>query len=265
MRASDSDVIRSAPAPMRVEESDAILFDLDGVLTDTATVHERAWAQMFTEFLDGRGGSVDPYTEADYFAHIDGRPRLAGVRAVLRSRDIDLPDGRPDDGPERPTVFGLGHRKNALFAEMIGTDGVRAYPGSVALLDRLSDRCVPMAVVSSSRNATAVLAAAGLRERFGVVIDGSVASALGLAGKPAPDTYLHAATVLGVAPARAVVVEDALSGVRAGRAAGFLVIGVDRGVGRRELLAHGADHVVDDLADLITPDAGGPPPDREVG
>lgn len=267
MRNPDSDTLRAgwAASTVRVAEADAILFDLDGVLTDTATVHERAWARMFTEFLDGRSGSPDPYTDADYFAHIDGRPRLEGVRAVLRSRDIELPEGRADDGPDRLTVLGLGHRKNALFAEMVRTEGVRAYPGSVALLDWLDDRRVPKAVVSSSRNAAVVLGAAGLRQRFEVVVDGSVAAARGLAGKPAPDTYRYAAEILGAAPARTVVVEDAISGARAGRAGGFWVTGVDRGVGRRDLLAHGADHVVDDLAELIAPVAHRPGPvNREI-
>ena len=254
-----------ASSTVRVDEADAMLFDLDGVLTDTATVHERAWARMFTEFLDGRARSADPYTDADYFAHMDGRPRLEGVRALLRSRDIDLPEGRPDDGPDRLTMFGLGHRKNDVFAELMRTEGVRPYPGSVALLDWLADRHVPMAVVSSSRNAGAVLGAAGLGWRFEVVVDGTVAAARGLAGKPAPDTYLYAAAVLGVAPSRSVVVEDAISGVRAGRSGGFRVTGVDRGVGRRELFAHGADLVVDDLAELIAPTLDGSgPADREI-
>lgn len=245
---------------VRVEVSDAILFDLDGVLTDTAAVHERAWARMFTEFLDDRAGSPEPYTAADYFAHVDGRPRSEGVRAVLRTRGIDLPEGRPDDGPDRLTIYGLGHRKNALFAESIRTEGVRAYPGSVRLLDWLADRHHPVAVVSSSRNAAAVLTAAGLRQRFEVVVDGTVAAARGLAGKPAPDTYLDAARTLGAAPPRTVVVEDAISGVRAGRAGGFRVVGVDRGVGRPDLLDQGADLVVDDLAELIPPERGRPHP-----
>lgn len=267
MRDTESDVPQAerAASTVRVEDSDAILFDLDGVLTDTATVHERAWARMFAEFLGGRSGSPDPYTDIDYYTHIDGRPRLEGVRAVLRSRDIDLPEGREDDGPDRATIVGLGRRKNAVFAELMRTEGVRPYPGSVALLDWLGDRSVPMAVVSSSRNAAAVLSAGGLRHRFEVVVDGAVASGRGLAGKPAPDTYLYAAALLGAAPSRTTVVEDAISGVRAGRAGGFRVTGVDRGVGRRDLFANGADHVVDDLAELIGPASSRPgPADREV-
>lgn len=255
MRDRDSEKLRvgCAASTVRVEQSDAILFDLDGVLTDTATIHERAWARMFAEFFAGRPGPPAPYTDADYFTHIDGRPRLEGVRALLRSRDVTLPEGRPDDGPDRHTVVGLGRRKNALFAELIRAEGVRPYPGSVALLDWLVDRHVPMAVVSSSHNAAVVLDAAGLRQRFDVIVDGAVAARCGLGGKPAPDTYLYAAGILGAAPTRTVVVEDAISGVRAGRAAGCRVIGVDRGVGRRDLLAHGASHVVDDLAELISP------------
>lgn len=246
-----------ASSTVRVDEADAILFDLDGVLTDTATVHEHAWARMFTGFLTevagDRPGSPAPYTDADYFAHIDGKPRAEGVRALLRSRGIELPEGEPDDPPDRKTVSGLGNQKNDTFAEVLRTEGVRIYPGSLALLDRLADDGVPLAVVSSSRNAAAVLTAAGLLDRFELVVDGTVAAARGLAGKPAAATYLHAAERLDAAPRCTIVVEDAISGVKAGRAGGFWVTGVDRGAGRDQLLAHGADHVVDDLAELILP------------
>lgn len=253
MRITNAEAIRAiwAASTVRVREADAILFDLDGVLTDTATVHERAWARMFSEFLDSQPGLVAQYTDTDYFAHIDGKPRFEGVRAVLASRDIHLPEGQPDDGPDQLTVAGLGNRKNDIFAKVLHTEGVRSYPGSVALLDWLGDLGTPMAVVSSSRNAPAVLAAAGLRARFEVIVDGSTAAAEGLAGKPAPETYLYAARLLGAAPRCTVVVEDAISGVKAGRAGGFWVIGVDRGAGRAELFAYGADNVVDDLAELI--------------
>jgi HAD superfamily hydrolase (TIGR01509 family) len=171
---------------------------------------------------------------------------------MLATRDITLPEGSPDDPPEAETVCGLGNRKNALFSAILETDGVQPYPGSVHALDRLRERSVPVAVVSSSRNAPAVLAAAGLRERFDVVVDGAVAAADGLAGKPAPDTYVAAARRLGVDPGHAVVVEDAVSGVAAGRAGSFgLVVGVDRGVGEQALLDAGADVVVSDLAELV--------------
>ncbi|MGH3948083.1 MAG: HAD family hydrolase [Pseudonocardiaceae bacterium] len=232
----------------------AVLFDLDGVLTDTAAVHKRAWEQLFTEFLGarraGRGGAG--YTEADYYAHIDGKPRLDGVRALLASRDIDLPDGAEGDTtPEVPTVHGLAERKNQLFLAILRDEGVQTFAGSAALVDWLGARRVPMGIVSSSRNARAVLARTGLRDRFEIILDGDIAAVTGLAGKPAPDTYLHAAALLHAAPEHTVVVEDASSGVRAGRAGGFRVVGVDRGAGRLDLLRDGADIVVDDLVELI--------------
>lgn len=229
---------------------DAALFDLDGVLTPTAEVHMRAWAELFTPFLADR--DVAPYTEDDYYAHIDGRPRYEGVATLLADRGIELPHGDPADAPGEATVCALGNRKNEVFTEVLEREGITPYPGSVRLLDHLSGLGVAMAVVSSSRNAPAVLEGAGLAERFRVVVDGSVAAEQGLDGKPAPDTFAYAARQLGVPGARAVVVEDAVSGVRAGRAGGFgLVVGVDRGAGREELVRHGADLVVTDLAELI--------------
>jgi beta-phosphoglucomutase family hydrolase len=237
--------------PETLDTYAAVLFDLDGVLTPTAEVHMRAWDEMFNRFLAERGGQ-QPYTDADYFAHVDGKPRYDGVRDMLATRDITLPEGSPDDPPEAETICGLGNRKNTLFSAILETDGVQPYPGSVHALDRLRERSVPVAVVSSSRNAPAVLAAAGLRERFDVVVDGAVAAADGLAGKPAPDTFVAAARRLGVDPGDAVVVEDAVSGVAAGRAGSFgLVVGVDRGVGERALLDAGADVVVSDVAELV--------------
>ncbi len=229
---------------------DAVLFDLDGVLTPTAEVHRHAWAQMFTEFLADR--DVAAYSERDYFSSVDGRPRYDGVAAVLASRDIELPWGSPDDPPDTSTVCGLGNRKNGLFGEILARDGVQPYPGSARLLDALDARGTRMAVVSSSANAPEVLRAAGLLTRFETVVDGTVARQRELAGKPRPDTYEFAADTLGVAHGRAVVVEDAVSGVEAGAAGSFaLVIGVDRGAGMQTLLAHGADVVVGDLADLL--------------
>lgn len=243
---------------MRLAACEGVLFDLDGVLTSTAEVHERAWARMFTEFLAARRSAGDPvasYTDADYFAHVDGKPRYDGVRSLLASRGITLPDGTPGDAATEPTVAGLGNRKNELFLALLRDEGVQAFPGSVLLLDWLHQRETPMAVVSSSRNALAVLAAAGLLDRFEVVVDGALAERIGLAGKPAPATYLHAATLLDVPPERTAVVEDAISGVRSGRAGGFWVVGVDRGGGRDELLDQGADLVVGDLAELMELDA----------
>ena len=236
---------------MDVSAYRAWLFDLDGVITPTAEVHMLAWAEMFNGFLDSRGISAR-YTEDDYFQHVDGKPRYDGVRDFLTSRDILLPEGTPEDDVEQETVCGLGNRKNSAFNSILERDGVTAYAGSVALLDRLRDLDVKLAVVSSSRNAPQVLRAAGLSARFEVVVDGNVAKDRGLPGKPAPDTYEFAADTLGVAHEHAVVIEDAISGVAAGAAGTFgLVIGVDRGVGEPALTRAGADVVVADLAELV--------------
>ena len=224
---------------------DAILFDLDGVVTPTAEVHMRAWAEMFNVFLQEYVGPGDsaPYDDSDYFAHVDGKPRYDGVRDFLTSRGIPAP---------QDLVVELGDRKNDAFNEVLERDGVEAYPGSVALLDHLRDLGLPLAVVSSSVNAPAVLAAAGLADRFRTVVSGAVATELGLPGKPAPDTFLHAAAELGATAATSVVLEDAVSGVRAGAAGDFvLVVGVDRGVGPEALTEAGATIVVTDLAQLV--------------
>lgn len=236
---------------MQWDNYDAALFDLDGVLTPTAEVHMRAWQQMFTDFLTS-GGVAEPYTEADYFAHIDGRPRYEGVAAMLASRDIELPQGTPEDPSTAHTVCGLGNRKNELFTEVLRSEGISAYAGSLALLDHLDRRGVAMAVVSSSKNAPEVLAAAGIADRFPVVVDGAVAARQQLPGKPRPDTYMYAAEQLGLPSSRSVVLEDAISGVQAGAAGDFgLVVGVDRGAGAASLTEHGAEVVVTDLAELI--------------
>jgi beta-phosphoglucomutase family hydrolase len=233
-------------------EYDAALFDLDGVLTPTAEVHMRAWRQLFTDFLAKRG-IAKPYRQSDYFDYIDGKPRYEGVRAFLASRGIQLAEGDPSDSPDLETVCGLGNRKNEFFAAVLREEGVQPYAGSVQLLDHLADRGTKVAVVTSSRNATAVLEAADLGPRFDVVIDGNVAAERGLRGKPSPDTFVAAAEELGVSVQRAVVFEDALSGVEAGHAGGFgLVVGVDRGVGAQRLTESGADVVVDDLGELAS-------------
>lgn len=230
---------------------EAALFDLDGVLTPTADVHMVAWRRMFSDYFTDHGVTPE-YTDADYFEYVDGKPRYEGVRSCLASRGITLPPGNPDDAPGTPTVCGVGNTKNVVFDAILKHDGVVAYPGSVALLDDLAARGIAMAVVSSSRNAPAVLAAAGLADRFEIVVDGNLAADLGLPGKPAPDTYEYAAKLLGVDDNKAVVVEDALSGVAAGAAGDFgLVVGVDRGAGADELLAGGADIVVSDLGELV--------------
>lgn len=211
----------------------------------------RAWDRMFNGYLESRGGQP-PYTERDYYDYVDGKPRYDGVRSFLTSRGIELPEGSPDDSADAETVCGLGNRKNLEFSRVLESDGVQAYPGSVRLIDWLDTVKVPMAVVSSSRNAKAVLQAAGLLERFPVIVDGNVAADRRLAGKPAPDTFAAAAADLGVGVGQSVVVEDALSGVAAGRAGSFgLVVGVDRGAGAERLRESGADIVVADLGELV--------------
>lgn len=227
----------------------AVLFDLDGVLTPTVDIHRRAWSQLFADVFTGTG--VAPYTDDDYARLVDGRPRYDGVRAVLASRGLSLPEGTPDDPPGARTVCGLGNRKDAAFRQQLGL-GLAPYPGSLRFLDAAQQAGLSVAVVSGSRNAREVLDAAGLTGRFAVIVDGLVASQMQLAGKPRPDTFLEAAAELCVRPDDAVVIEDALGGVEAGRAGGFgLVIGVDRGSGRAALLEHGADMVVADLAELL--------------
>ncbi|MCA2206791.1 HAD family hydrolase [Nocardia rosealba] len=232
-----------------VQQAAAVLFDLDGVLTDTAAVHRRAWTTLFTEFLPPQ---VAPFTDDDYYDLVDGKPRIDGVRAVLSSRGLRLPDGTVDDDPEAATVHGLGNRKNGRFTEIVHRDGVDVFDGSLRLVDALAALRIPMGVVSSSRNAVLVLETAGLLGRFAVIVDGAVAERDGLAGKPDPAMFLAAARALGVEPAETIVIEDAVSGVEAGRRGGFRVIGVDRGTGPAALRAAGADVVIGDLADLLT-------------
>ncbi|WP_405012122.1 HAD family hydrolase [Kitasatospora sp. NBC_01539] len=235
----------------------AYLFDLDGVLTQTATVHAAAWKDMFDSFLrDEAARDGTPFVPfdatADYDTYVDGRPRQDGTRAFLASRGVRLPEGSDDDAPGTRTVHGLGNAKNVTVLAMIKERGVRPYPGSVAYLHRLREAGLPRAVVSSSANCRDVLRAAGIDELFEVVVDGVVAHREKLAGKPAPDTYLAAARLLGVEPAHTAVFEDALAGVASGRAGGFgCVVGVDRVGQAGELRAHGADTVVRDLADLL--------------
>jgi beta-phosphoglucomutase family hydrolase len=230
----------------------ACLFDLDGVLTKTATVHAAAWKRMFDAFLAGRAGQAPFDLHADYARYVDGKPRLDGVRAFLDARGIELPDGSPDDPPDAETVHGLGRRKNDLVNEVLGEDGVEAYDGSVGYVREARRAGLRRAVVSSSANTHAVLRAAGISDLFEAVVDGVVAEREHLQGKPAPDTFLAGAQALGVAPEAAAVFEDALAGVEAGRAGGFgVVVGVDRGGAADELRAHGADVVVGDLSELL--------------
>jgi beta-phosphoglucomutase family hydrolase len=243
--------------PLTRERFDAVLFDLDGVLTATARVHAVCWKRMFDEFLqqwaESRGEPFQPFDiDADYREYVDGKRRYDGVRSFLQSRGMELPEGEPGDAASRETVCGLGNRKNELINEVIETEGVEVFEGSVKLIRHLLAQGIRAAVVSSSANCLTVMRAAGIEDLFEVRIDGVIASERGLPGKPAPDTFLAAASDLGVDPKRAAVVEDAISGVQAGRAGGFaLVIGVDR-VGEAETLRrNGADLVVSDLGELL--------------
>jgi beta-phosphoglucomutase family hydrolase len=235
----------------------ACLFDLDGVLTRTATVHAAAWKQMFDEFLElwstRTGQKFVPFDAgADYDNYVDGRPRLEGTRGFLRSRGIDLPDGSPDDPPGELTVNGLSNHKNDLVLRLLREGGVEVYEGSVRYVHAVRDAGLGTAVVSSSANTAEVLEAAGISHLFDARIDGVVAAERHLAGKPAPDGFLAGATALGVGPDSAAVFEDALAGVEAGRAGGFaLVVGVDRVGQADELRRHGADVVVGDLSELM--------------
>ncbi len=235
----------------------ACLFDLDGVLTQTAEVHAAAWKEMFDAFLRARtgkiGGVFAPFDPAvDYDEYVDGKPRYDGVRSFLASRGIELPEGGPSDPPESETVHGLGNRKNELVLAMLRRQGVTVYEGSVRYVRAARDAGLHRAVVSSSANCREVLEAAGIDDLFEVRIDGVVADREHLKGKPAPDTFLAAARVLGVPPVEAAVFEDALAGVAAGRAGGFgYVVGVDRAGQAEALREQGADIVVSDLADLL--------------
>jgi beta-phosphoglucomutase family hydrolase len=240
--------------PERVQ---ACLFDLDGVLTQTAKVHAAAWKEMFDAYLRTRarksGGpfvAFDPVV--DYDAYVDGKPRADGTRSFLTTRGIELPEGGPNDPPGAETVQGLGNRKNEIVLRRIREDGVQAYDGSVRYVRAARDAGLRRAVVSSSTNCADVLVAAGIEGLFDERVDGMTAQRDHLAGKPAPDMFLAAARALGVAPADAVVFEDALAGVAAGRAGGFgFVVGVDRVGQASELAARGADVVVADLAELM--------------
>ncbi len=237
----------------------ACLFDLDGVLTETAKVHAAAWKEMFDTFLQARADKTgEPFVAfdvvADYDTYVDGKPRADGTRSFLESRHIRLPEGSPDDPPDAETVNGLGNAKNELVLAKIQEEGVEAYAGSVRYVKAVRAAGLHRAVVSSSVNCADVLVAAAIAGLFEVRVDGVSVEQDHLEGKPAPDTYLAAARALGVEPRAAAVFEDALSGVEAGKAGGFgFVVGVDR-VGQAEaLFSHGADVVVADLADLMGP------------
>ena len=240
------------------EEYDAVLFDLDGVITDTANLHAASWKKMFDEYLRERatrtGEAFRPFDlVTDYLHYVDGQPRFDGVRHFLESRGIQLPEGSPDDPPQLETVCGLGNRKNDLVNQVIENVGVKPYDGSVRLIHRLRDRRFKIAVVTSSQNCTTVLKAAKLDGVFDAQVDGNTIRTQHLAGKPAPDTFLMGAKVLGVEPRRTVVIEDAISGVQAGASGKFgLVIGVARKGNAEELKQYGADLVVSDLGELAS-------------
>jgi beta-phosphoglucomutase family hydrolase len=253
---------QSSPYPYSVvlglpDPITACLFDLDGVLTQTARVHAAAWKEMFDAYLAEwarrTGRPFVPFdSAADYDRYVDGKPRADGTRSFLESRGIQLPEGSPDDPTTSETIRGLSNRKNEILLTLLRTQGVQVYPGSVRYLDAVRTAGLARAVVSASANTQDVLRGAGLAGQFEVVIDGIVADREHLRGKPAPDPYLAAAKRLGVAPERAAVFEDALAGVEAGRSGGFgFVVGVDR-VGQRDaLLEHGATIVVNDLEELL--------------
>ncbi len=231
----------------------ACLFDLDGVLTDTRTLHVRAWTEMFDGYLSGHTEPFVPFDpDADYRDYVDGRTRYDGARAFLRSRGIDLPEGDPSDPPTRETVCGLANRKNELELALMAREGIVAIPGSVRYAQAARRAGLGRAVVSSSANCRAVLASAGIADLFDEVVDAVVARRRGLRGKPAPDTFSAAAQALGVDEPHAAVFEDATAGVTAGRSGGFgYVVGVDRGGNRDALLGAGADTVVEDLSELL--------------
>lgn len=228
------------------------LFDLDGVLTQTATVHQAAWKRTFDEFLRARDPQAAEFSDADYQRYVDGKPRADGVRDFLASRRIDLPEGTPDDGPDEQTVQGVATRKNDLVQAELDEHGVTVYEGSVRYLRAVKDAGLPVAVVTASANGEKVIAAGGFADLVDARIDGVVTAREGYRGKPAPDTFLAGARALGLQPGEAVVFEDAQSGVAAGRAGDFgYVVGVDR-VGQADALReHGADVVVTDLAELL--------------
>jgi beta-phosphoglucomutase family hydrolase len=239
------------------DQYDAVLFDLDGVVTNTATLHATSWKQTFDEYLRKRaeqnGEAFRPFDIAtDYRLYVDGEPRFDGVRDFLRSRRIQLPEGNPDDPADVETVHGLGNRKNELVNRAIAELGVEPYAGTVQFIHQLRRDGFKISVVTSSQNCDAVLRAAKLDDLFRVRVDGNVIQAQRLAGKPAPDTFLIAAKQLGVEPIRTVVIEDAISGVEAGSNGKFgLVIGVARKGNAEELKRHGAHLVVDDLGELV--------------
>lgn len=241
---------------------DAVIFDMDGVITRTAQVHARAWKRMFDEFLGRReprwGEVLHEFTPDDYLAYVDGRPRYQGVQAFLKSRGIEIPFGDADDDARAETVCGLGNRKNDLFNRVLVDEGVEVYASTIALIHELRERGMKVGVATSSKNCATVLEKAGIEELFDARMDGVIAAAIGLRGKPEADIFTVTCEWLGAAPGRAVVVEDAVSGVQAGARGGFgMVIGVARETNGAELQRHGADVVVTDLAETSVDEIDG--------
>lgn len=244
---------------------DAVLFDLDGVLTKTAAVHAAAWKRLFDDYLRARASrdhtSFRPFDiKLDYQRYVDGKLRYDGVKSFLDSRDIKLPYGTPEDGPDQETVHGLGNKKDRYFQAHLKEHGVEVYDDAVRFLRAVRARGLKTAVISASKSTAAVVQAVGLTDCFDARVDGIESQRLHLAGKPAPDGFLEGARRLGVDPGRAVVVEDAIAGVQAGRNGKFgLVIGVDRTGHAEDLKKNGADVVTSNMAELISPPASGPP------
>jgi beta-phosphoglucomutase family hydrolase len=232
----------------------ACLFDMDGVLTDTASVHAEAWKRMFDAYLCERlGPDAEPFDVGrDYGQYVDGKPREDGVRDFLASRGIELSEGTPDDPPEADTIYGVGKRKNVLVLNLIEERGVDVYEGSVKFVDAARAAGLKTAVVSSSANTKLILDSAGIADRFEARVDGVTLATENIKGKPAPDSFLRAAELLDTPPEAAAVFEDALAGVAAGHAGGFgVTVGVDRHGQPEALREHGADVVVSDLAELL--------------
>ncbi len=240
---------------MTKNKFEAVVFDLDGVITKTAATHSRAWKKMFDEYLmtlaNADGNEFIEFTPQDYLTYVDGKPRYEGVKSFLDSRNISLPYGDPSDGGEKDTICGLGNRKNEAFNEVLAKEGVEVYPSTVKLLEQLKRDNIRIGVASSSKNAQSVLEAAGLMHFIETRVDGVVSAEIGLNGKPAPDIFLTAANNLGVDPNLTIVVEDAVSGVQAGKNGNFgLVLGLARENNNEALKANGADIVLNDLEEI---------------
>jgi beta-phosphoglucomutase family hydrolase len=234
---------------------DAAIFDMDGVITDTAAVHCSAWKETFDGFLRLREEPFREFTRNDYLAFVDGRPRYKGVELFLQSRFISLPAGSPTDGPEAPTICGIGNRKNLLLNMVLERDGVEVFNSTIDLIEHMRRKPIKVALATSSRNCTPILERAGIASLFDVRIDGAMSAEMGLSGKPEPDVFLKACADLGAEPARTVVVEDAISGVQAGARGGFgLVLGIAREDNAAELARNGADLVVSDLSRISLED-----------